>query len=200
MCSKNIIFPQNIEMDNKLSSCISDNELMQLKERLVEVEKLLDNTDANNRLTVVEAKIQASVDLTDDIVGLSGNLLETAEARVNNALLHANMVLEHADNLVDVYLVSIGFLIAIGSIVVTLFLGKKQDEQVKKSIDEITRKLQKDEKFRREFIQLIMEDENIQENLDYEMKEAVKNLVKKNTSKGSTKEFGNDLFFQKNKV
>ncbi len=181
-------------MDKGLSSCIDNSELLNLKERLAIVEKALVNSETSDRLTIVEAKIQTSIDLTDDIVGMSGNLLSTIEGRVNNTLVHADMVLEHSDDLVSVYLVIIGFFVALAGMGISWILGKRQEEQIRKSVGHITDKLKKDDEFRKEFIQLIISDENVRENIFFAINEIVTEEL--GSSRADAKKMGRNLEFE----
>lgn len=159
------------------------NKLKEIEEKISQLKLLHDTAEEHDgRIQTLEARVQASVDLTDDIVGNANNLIATTESRVDKTLSNADMVLEHADFLSSTFLVILGLIVTIGSVAVTWVLGRRQEQHLRDAITRVTDKLSKDGDFKEEFIQSLISHEKLRDNIDYSIKEIARNIVERANS------------------
>ncbi|MFV9657568.1 hypothetical protein ACNFCK_22000 [Pseudomonas sp. NY15366] len=120
-----------------------------------------------SRIGQLEARIQASVDLTDDLVAVAANTVSVTEGRLDKTLHHADVVLDQAYFMVSTFLVIASAVIAMVGVIVTWFLSRHRNQMLKGAIDDIARKIQKDEDFKREFVAALVSHEELRDNINY---------------------------------
>lgn len=146
---------------NKLK-CIQDKLLANQEE----ISSLRSSTsDLEEKVVLLNSKVQANIDLTDDIVSTASNMLATVESRISQTLAHSDTVLASAHELVDFYLVLLTFIAGLAGILITYFLNRKQNEHLKKAAELIAYDINRDENFRTELVLSMLKNEKFRMDL-----------------------------------
>lgn len=166
--------------------------LSKIDERIDTLEESLKDIELDeDRIITIEARIQSSIDLTDDIVGTANNLIATTEARIDKTLTNADMVLDHADFLSSTFLVILGLMITVASVIVTWILGRRQEQHIKDAVSKVTERLNKDEEFSSEFIRSLISHEDLRTNVNYSISQIAREMIDEANGIEDDKEFSN---------
>ncbi|WP_455294126.1 hypothetical protein [Vibrio parahaemolyticus] len=148
------------------------NEVMLLKEQVK-----TDNIELEKTVSTLEVKVQSTIDFTDDLVGITGNLLSSAEDKMDTTIAAANNVLAQADTLVGTYLVWGSIVIAVISIVITAYLANKREDHVSKAVTDITDKIKTNRDFGADVIASVVGDPSFKENVATSIEKTVREQV-----------------------
>jgi hypothetical protein len=178
-----------------------NDELLLINEQLLGIANRIDSIEVSvqnigeyeSRLQLIEARVQASIDLTDDIVGNTNNIISLTESRIESTLSNADMVLNHADFLSSTFLVILGLIITVASIVVTWVLGRRQEQHMKDAVAKVTDKLSKDDDFRDEFIRSLVSHEELRQNINYSIEQIARKMFTDASEEETTTEDFSDL-------
>ena len=141
-----------------------------------------------SRVGQLEARVQASIDLTDDLVSISANTVAVTEARLDKTLDQADMVLEQAGFMLSTFLVIVSFVVAIVGVVVTWFLSRRRDQMLKEAIDDMAKRIKKDEDFKREFITALVSHDELRDNINYAIDKVVREIREENGAAASAED------------
>ena len=130
----------------------------------------------HDQVITLNARVQANVDFTDDFVASANNLVTYTESRIDQTLSHTDNVLSNADTFTGIVLWTLAFIMTIGSLGITLYLGKRREEHLREAISSITTKLKNDEDFRDEFIKALISHDALRDNINYAINQAAKNF------------------------
>lgn len=174
-----------------------NDELLLINEQLSGIANRIDSVEASvqnigeyeSRLQLIEARVQASIDLTDDIVGNANNIISLTESRIESTLSNADMVLNHADFLSSTFLVILGLIITVASIGVTWVLGRRQEQHMKDAVAKVTDKLSKDDDFRDEFIRSLVSHEDLRQNVNYAIEQIARKMITDANEEEPTEDF-----------
>ena len=144
---------------NGASDCTGSNpeKLSCLQDKLAtnqqDISSLRDSTASlEDRVVLLDSKVQANIDLTDDIVSTASNMIATVESSVSQTLTHSDTVLASAHELIDFYLVVLTVIAGLAGILITYFLNRKQNEHLKKAAELIAYDINQDENFQTELV------------------------------------------------
>lgn len=133
-----------------------------------------------SRVGQLEARVQASVDLTDDLVAIAANTVSVTEGRLDKTLNHADVVLDQAYFMVSTFLVIVTAVAALVGMFVTWFLSRHRDQMLKGAIDDIARRIKGDEEFQREFISALVSHEGLRDNINFAIDKVAREIREEN--------------------
>lgn len=156
---------------------VSKLEFDELTKKLEELNLLLEDQKLNDRLQLVETKIQTSIDLTDDIVASTSNLIDVTNSKVEQTLTNADLVLSHASYISSTFLFILGGAITVIGLLITWHIGKKQEQHTRETVGKITKKLSKESEFRDEFISSLMQHDELRQNINFAIEQIAREKI-----------------------
>lgn len=148
-----------------------------------QIQALQETSNAlDSRVLVLESKVQSSIDLTDDLVAIAANTVSVTEARLDKTLDQAEMVLNHADFMVSTFLVVVSFVVALVGLAVTWVLSRRRDAMLKEAINDIAKKIKRDEEFRSDFITALVTHDGLRENINYAIDKIARDIREESSS------------------
>ena len=159
------------------------------------IKDAIDGLDINNRLNILESKLETSLNVTEQLVNSSNNLLATAESRIDTTLATADSVLASAEFISSTFLIFIGLAITVAGIAISWHLGKKQTDHVKEAVDKITDRLNKDEDFKSDFIRVLVSHDSLRENISHAIDQAANSIKKQHFSSSEARDLKDELDF-----
>lgn len=129
------------------------------------------------RIDKLEARLQTTTDLTDDLLTNANTLVTSVGDRADVTMQQAELVLTEADTLVSVYLVAFSILAGVASVAVTYLLGRKREEHLREAVEQIAESFGSDDGFQQQFIRKLAKNKNIAANIEYAIQQAVQQKV-----------------------
>lgn len=145
------------------------------------------------RVQELEARSQASIDLTDDLISQANTVVTAVGNRAAESMQYAELVLAQADTLVGVYLVWATVGVSFISLLVGLFFQKKRSDYMVDASKKLADKILSDEDFRDEFIEHMVGHPNIRENLETAMRKASVEISESKSGYQSSKNLSDDI-------
>lgn len=116
-------------------------------------------------IEVINAKLQASVDLTDDLVGMAGN------------------VLAHADTVLTFYLGGLSLLSVVFATAITWWINKSRDQHIKEAIDKVLNGFAEDVQLQDDFVKKLVAHPNIGKNINTAIDQIYKETLESHKQK-----------------
>ncbi|MCV6623479.1 MAG: hypothetical protein OIF51_17200 [Cellvibrionaceae bacterium] len=159
--------------------CLQDK----LADNQQEISNLRDSTTGlEDRVALLNSKVQANIDLTDDIVATTSNMIATVESRVSQTLAHSDTVLASAHELIDFYLVVLTVIAGLAGILITYFLNRKQNEHLKKAAELIAYDINQDENFQTELVLAMLKNKRFRMDLLLSIERFAQDSIKSDIS------------------
>ncbi|WP_105170921.1 hypothetical protein [Pseudoalteromonas sp. T1lg24] len=165
------------QQDTVKDGYVSEVEFESLSKKVDELKLLLEDQKLNDRLQIVEAKVQTSIDLTDDVVASTSNLIEVTNSKVEQTLTNADLVLSHASYISSTFLFILGGSITVIGLLITWHIGRKQEQHTRETVSKITKKLSKESDFRDEFISSLMQHDELRQNINFAIEQIAKEKI-----------------------
>lgn len=154
-----------------------------LQEQSVGIETL------NQSLVETNAKVSAFESFADDLVGMSGLLVEQANQASSNTLANAELVIAQADTLTGVTLWILAGILSVVLIAIQLFFNVRDSDRRNRLIERIT----EDDEFINQATARVMANERFTETLENSIKNRVQSELDMQPDRSSKSENGNDF-------
>lgn len=140
------------------------------------------------RVRDLEARVQASTDLTDDLIAQANTVVTAVGDIAEKSMQESGLVVSGLDLKIGIYLAVGAVLTAVISTLVAVHYGKDKADVMEKAIGEFTKKVSEDEGFRHEFVSQVVKHPNLRTNLQEAIDVAAADIARSSSASSDISE------------
>ncbi|MDD5227258.1 MAG: hypothetical protein PHN45_12920 [Methylococcales bacterium] len=143
----------------------------------VMVEKPISVDELKATIDGLSTKLQATTDLTDDLISASGNLVSHADT----AISISSQAMAHADAVLTNYFAVFSIFVTVAIAIAGWLISKSNEEHIKKASDKIANDLMNNDEFVSRFAREMLKSDGLMNNLNT----VIESLVKEQADKSN---------------